>query len=287
MHWNPSKLLLLLCLFFAIERFCHWQTDGFRLSKATSKHIYPYSHHSENLPQTLDQPFYYLGKGVQFYVFIGEDQKTILKLFKHHHAGFATDTLNVLFPKFIKNRIIRNREKRMRCIFGSARIADLDIGKETGVTYVHIGKDYWKKKLTKGVLYDKIGIKHSVDFDEIDFVLQERADLVKNRLSELFDLGNIDEAINSMKKVICMVEKRSRKNVKNKDGNILENCGFIGENPVEIDIGSFIHRSRSTHPDPHRKTAFRARLQLLTWVKKKYPQHLTQCRLELLDDSLD
>lgn len=268
-------------LFLSIERFCHSQTDGFRLNKAISSHEYPFKYSSQNTSLSLHQPFYYLGKGVQFYAFLGEDGQTILKLFKHHHFGLSTDALKKCVPNFFSKRIIACRERRMGHLFESVRIACEEIPMNTGVFFVHIGKN--SSRLGRGIIYDKLGIQHEIDWDKTDFLLQTRAEPVKQHLSRLFQKGQIKEAIAHMTKLIHSIEERSRLGIKNKDGNILENCGFVGDDyPIEIDIGSFVHRTHSVNPDPHSKAGMRARLQLLGWVKRNYPEKLPLCKETLL-----
>lgn len=281
-HSKSIKISLGLLLFLSVERFCHFQTAGFRLSKGISLHPYPYTYQSQKVPICLHQSFYYLGKGVQFYAFLGEDGQTILKLFKHHHIGFSTDFIVRSFPRSWVRKIISSREKRMGHLFESTRIACEEIPETTGVLYLHIGKN--GSDLGKGLLYDKIGIKHEVHWDKTDFVLQTRAEPVKDRLQKLFQAGLIEEAIGSMSKLIQSIEDRSRLGIKNKDGNILENCGFVGDIPVEIDIGSFVHRSQSSNPDPHGKAGMRARLQLLGWIKQNYPEKLSICKQTILHE---
>ncbi|NGX47202.1 MAG: hypothetical protein K1000chlam3_00574 [Chlamydiae bacterium] len=284
MRFKIYKFFLATLLFFAVERFCRWQTDGFRYTKAACRHPYPFSYQTKTLPENLQQSFYFLGSGVQFYAFLGEDRKTILKLFKHHHMGLSTDLAKKLLPKAIATPLICAREKRMSHLFESAKIAIEKLPDQTGVYFLHIDKT--STCLGKTHIYDKLGIAHEIDLDQTDFVLQKKAEPTSEHLDRLFQGGQIKEAILSMKKLLALIEDRSRLGIKNKDGNVLENCGFLGECPVELDIGSFIYRVQSTNPDPHAKAALRATLQLLGWVKKNYPENLQLCREELLYEKI-
>lgn len=276
------KFFLGIFFLVAIERFCHFQTGGFRLNKAICCHEYPFHYETEKIPSCLHQSFHYLGKGVQFYAFLGEDQQTILKLFKHHHLGPSIDVLKKIFPRHFVRGIIASREKRMCHLFRSAKIAIEHLPKETGVLFLHVGKA--GNRLGQGKIYDKMGNSYDLDFDTVDFLLQKRAIPVKQMLDSLFQKGLSETAITRMNTLIQLIENRSRKGIKNKDGNILENCGFVGENPVELDIGSFVYRTQSDNPDPHGKAGMRARLQLLGWVKQNYPDQLPLCKKVLLHE---
>ncbi len=279
------KVLTLCLLLVFVERFCRWKTGGFRLKKATTLHSYPFGAISQGVPREANQSFYYLASGVQSYVFIGEDGETILKLFKHHHFGPSIDLLKKTLPKKLADSIIKKREGRMKNIFDSALIAYVELQEKTGVFYLHLGKT--DQLLNSISLHDKLGISHQIDLDHTEFLLQRRAETVYEKLHHLFEKTKVDEAISSMKELLQLIETRSRQGIKNKDGNILENCGFYHGSPLEIDIGSFIHRNKSSHnPDPHKKAVVRATLQLLNFVKKNYPDELPRCKRELIYENL-
>ncbi len=278
------KVLFSVAALFVTERFCRLQTDGFRLAKATTSHTYPFQQVSEGSPKQLHQPFYYLGSGVQSYVFLGEDNETILKLFKHHHFGPSVEFCKWALPKCLSKTIVKKREKRMQGLFESAFIAYDKLASHTGVFYLHLGKS--TSALGNLPIYDKLGILHHLDLDQTEFILQHKAETVENRLHSLLSQGKVTEAISSMKDLLALIQNRSKKGIKNKDGNVLENCGFLDKQPLEIDIGSFIYRTNSSHPNPHKKTAIRATLKLLGFIKKHYPQYLFQCRQELLYENI-
>lgn len=197
--------------------------------------------------------------------------------------GLSTDLCKKLLPKSLSLPLVAKREKRMHHIFASTQIAMEELAEETGILYLHIGKK--PAGLGKTKIYDKLGIQYEVDLDKTDFLLQEKAEPASSHLNKLFQKGAIVDAIKAMQTMQNQIKTRSKMGIKNKDGNILENCGFIDGRPVELDIGSFIHREQSTNSDPHSKAAFRAALQLLEWVKKNHPKYLHKCTAELLHEN--
>lgn len=287
-----SKIFTLFASFLALvalERFCHWQTGSFSIAKATTSHLYPLSTRfsSPSSKQTalpeLDQPFYFLASGAQSYVFLSKDGKTILKLFKHYHGPFSIDLLKK-FP--FTHKAVQKREKRMHTLFASAQIAYERLSEETGVYFTHLQKT--KSLFKKIEIYDKLGIQHRLDLDQTEFVLQKRAEVAFQRFHKLFTNHQIAEASKEMKQLLVLIENRSKKGIKNKDGKIMKNYGFLGEKPVELDIGSFVVRSsRSTSLHPHKKARMKAARQLLSWIKQQYPQHFSFCKKELLDENSD
>ena len=70
-----------------LQDFCHKKTQGFTLAKARSaqNHTKKQSLDADkvtSLRPLLSQPFYFLKKGLQCYVFISEDSNYVLKLFR-------------------------------------------------------------------------------------------------------------------------------------------------------------------------------------------------------------
>lgn len=253
------KTVFLLLLIFGVERFWRLQTGGFKLSKVQTDHHYPFSSTPQKIdPTLLQQRFTYLGSGVQFYAFLGADGTTILKLFKQHHFGPSISLLNKLLPPFLVAPIIEKREKRMLHLLKSAQIAAQLLPNETQLFYTHLQKT--EKMFGKTTLIDKMGFSHELNLDKTEFVLQKRCIPAGIYLK---NLSNKQEAID---KLLTLIEERSKKGIKNKDGKVLENMGFIDGKAVELDIGSYKMRSKSTHPNPHLKARLKAEKKLMDWI---------------------
>lgn len=271
-----SRLLKGVLLFFLVSIFCHSQTKGFRVEKVVQKHTYPFLAPLSPPPSELKQRFTYLDRGVQCFVFLGEDQKTILKLFKHYKGSFSTDFISRVFPHSFSRKILLPREEKMLHLLESCQIAGDLLPVQTGVFYTHLQKT---AHLTgKGIIVDPLGISHTIDFDQTEFVLQKRGDPLGKHLSSLFQKGDRKGALEAMNQILLLIEQRSKLGVKKRDGNALENCGFIDGKAAELDIGSFSHREKSINPNPHKKAVQKASLELLSWVEKKFPKEAPECR---------
>src|SRR5580700_10710555 len=86
------KMIVVLLTCILLKKFCYKQTDGFALYKICSSLSYcPEWEISNPLLQDsgittlFDQPFYYLAKGAQAYVFASRDGKTVIKFFRLYH----------------------------------------------------------------------------------------------------------------------------------------------------------------------------------------------------------
>ena len=129
--------------------------------------------------QILDQPFDYLARGAQAYVFASRDGKTVIKFFRVYHLMPPLWMTCLNFPLPLQPykiaKMIRKREGLKRD-FQSYKIAFEELKEETGVLYVHLNKsDDLKKKL---IIHDKIGIAHEVDLDRMEFIVQKKSLLV-------------------------------------------------------------------------------------------------------------
>lgn len=232
----------------------------------------------KQMDQILDQPFYFIGSGVQCYAFISQDQKVILKFFKHHHLGPSTRWLQK-FPVPFKAKIIANREKRMRQLFKSSQIAYDSLREETGLFYLHISP-------TKGrhhsiSIFDKIGVRHQVNLDETPFVLQKRARLFPETLNALFSKQDLCGAKEALRSLMKLTSTYVDKGVKSKDCKIDKNFGFIDKQALQIDIGSFVRRSNVKKLELKKIELEKMAKRLTRWIEKYFPQCLDECRLEL------
>src|SRR2546428_4046403 len=135
-----SFFLGIVC-FIAVERFCHHQTEGFRVHKIAS--TLPYDPKWDVAPlsadeqlavdKALDQPFTFLGSGGQCYAFLSQDQTTVIKFFKHHHMRPINWLNRLSLPIFLDKyrlKIIEMRQKKFDHIFGSCKIAYDDFKEE-------------------------------------------------------------------------------------------------------------------------------------------------------------
>src|SRR5262249_3008952 len=133
--------LTLLAVSVLAERIYHRQNRGFCVSKLISTQSSIDCLPPADVESLLDQSFRFIGAGGTSFVFLGEDEETILKLFKHHQLFFRHSLWNVVFPGVldawrIRKIILReneHRHKRHFCFFNSCRLAFHELKEETGL----------------------------------------------------------------------------------------------------------------------------------------------------------
>ncbi|MFI5335127.1 MAG: hypothetical protein ACHQT8_08265, partial [Chlamydiales bacterium] len=157
-----KRAIALLCI-IAISRLCHHKTDGFRISKITDNTI---ENGSLQLPifssdqekraqEVLTQPFTYLARGKQSFVFLSEDQKTVLKLLNNHYQWQIR--AYALLPNIPwKEKNLSYFEKKLKMTGESYLLTFSQLREETGAFFLHLQKtDHLKQKVK---IVDKLGI---------------------------------------------------------------------------------------------------------------------------------
>lgn len=247
-----KKLLIFLLSFLVIERFCRLQTQGFRMCKVA---FVEEADEAQCFPlQAFDQSYDYLGSGAQFYVFASRDRSFVLKLFKTHHGLFASK---------------EKKKKRLLRLFTSAKLAQELLPMETGILFLHLAKT--KDLYGKVTIYDPLQIAHSLNLDCTAFILQKYAEPAAMRLQAQLDKENIIDAKTSMKALLDLAENTALKGIKNKDIKLIRNCGFVGDLPLILDIGSLSIREGDSSK-AGKKVRKKATIQLHQWLLAYYPK---------------
>ena len=248
-----KKLLLFVLAFYFLGKFCHKETDGFALAKVSTYFL------EEDLPSIEAIPaatFRYLGKGGQSYIFVSEDDRYVLKLFR-------SSRLNILKLLPFEKQIAK-QENRIRQTLQSYSIADRCLKEETGLIGVHLTKAGHLSTQLK--IIDKLGIVHPLNPNDYPFIIQEKAVLVKERISQLMNSGNLLEAKQALSNLFALIEERKAKGIGDGDANVTKNFGFCGDRAIQIDGGRF-----SLSPCSNEKLQ-KSTEELLRWIDENYPQ---------------
>lgn len=237
------KTLLFISVFILLERFTYFQTGGFSPYKIIcTENIQTVNHLDGRGKNILDQPFHYLGKGVQFFVFESADSQYVLKFIKHHRTS----------PRFwfSQNKV----EKRTKKIIQSCELAYHHLKNETGLVAIHLKPNSDEKH--EVTLFDGIGIAHLIDLNQTSYILQKKGESLSKRPLTPTDIDSL----------IDLIKNRYEHGIVNKDPRP-RNFGFVASTPFEIDLGSF------TRPIPERLShAFeKEQLKWKTWLETYDP----------------
>ena len=287
------KKLLSLCLFLlffmAIERFCHKQTGGFQLHKILSEQEVgspsPLSEEEKKeLRAIFSQPFHFLGHGGQCYVFESEDGQTVLKFFKQHHIRFWKFLHRLTLPSFLRpyqERLLSKMYHQSSSLIESCKISDSVFKEQTGLLYLHVHRT--QDFPTPLTLVDKLGIAHPLDLDTVDFALQKKAELVRPKLRKLIKEKDLAAAKQCLLSLLTLIAQRSQKGIVDRDPNIRRNMGFVGNQAIEIDLGSYSRVQLFGLSSQNLKEELLLRTKKLKqWLDRKSPE-LSEYLVEAID----
>lgn len=238
-----KKAIASIVIFVALERLTYYQTGGFTPYKIVCADAIKGDNHVDAKAKTiLDQPFYYLGKGVQFFVFESRDGNYVLKFVKHHRTS----------PRFWFSS--GKAERRIDHIVQSCQLAYSHLKSETGLLAIHLTPDATENHMI--TLVDNLGIAHPINLNTTSYLLQKKGENMSERPLTQVDIANL----------VDLIKNRYEQGIVNKDPRP-RNFGFVGSIPIEIDLGSFKQPSPDTLP-----TAFqKEQLKWKRWLENYDP----------------
>jgi hypothetical protein len=266
------RFFVFLIAFVFVERFCHKQTEGFRLSKIASnlpnRPDWATPPPPAEVQEALSQPYRFLGSGGQCYAFVSADGKSVIKFFKHHHMR--------PLPFGVQDAV---RSKRLEELFASVKIAHDRLKGETGVLFLHLNPTAdFAKPLT---LIDPIGIAHRIDLNQTTFVLQKRAELFFPKAKKLLKEGKKEELQDLICALFTLIANRISKQVADCDPILKRNMGFLEGKALQIDLGSFILDPSLQSPLAQKRVLFFETRKLRHLLKKQAPELLPFFDLQL------
>lgn len=267
-----AALLLMWGVIFCYNRF----TDGFSLREITSSLSQQLPsplftpEQKESLATILHQPFHYIGKGCQFYAFESEDGRYVLKFFKQKHlrslTWLRTFPMPAYFQKSCEEKIAK-REERVRKLFSSCQLAFERLSEETGILFLHLNRlPFLDLSL---MITDKIGLKHMIQLDDYEFVLQKKAVCLEKAFEGLSD----EQVRQKVRLLVELVAKRCEKGIADHDRSFAQNVAFCAfeERAVFIDIGQFYLEETIKKPEEKQKELQRRLGNLRFWTARYYP----------------
>ncbi len=275
---NIIKAISIVLSVAALKHGCYLATDGFShqkiLSRSQSNDIT--SEISEEkaalVKAIFDQPFHYLARGKSFYCFISEDQNYVVKFFKQQRLEESKwlthfplpSQFNHLKNRFLTFRANKHGHRRKEFLFNSIKIASEQMAKETGLIHAQLSRS---SSLDKQItFFDKIGVIHTMNLKDTEFVIQKRATLFYPYLKECLDQQNLGKAKTAIDHFVEHIKNRCQKGIMDIDIHPFSNYGFVDGEAVELDIGSY------TKPESCNKDALALKdlTKILEYMSRKF-----------------
>jgi hypothetical protein len=260
-------IVLFAICFNLAERFCHTKTDGFSLQRITGCSEIVTLPTSSDAPTVLKQKFSYFAKGNQCFVFLSEDGKYVLKLFKYAQNTPSWITHIPLINRFKAFRPAQTQHrlwKKERDTLGY-KIAFEEWKEETALLAVHLSST--EKIFPTITLFDKLHIAHSLDLNKVDFVLQKRGVVLHEQIKEWMESRQEEKAKEALFAVLEFCAQKIKRGIFDDDGALHNNFGFIDGKLVQLDPGHF---KQGDNLDL-KKATLRSIRHLKKWLQQSYP----------------
>lgn len=193
--------------------------------------------------EILKQPFHFIGKGAQCYVFESKDGNYVVKLFRYNQPCVPQKVVD---------------------LFNACKMAYDNLKDETGLVYIHLNPT----PMNLPILHckDAVGRRYKFCLDQARFAVQKkaksfRAVLVEAKKSPI----EMERRINEL---ISLLESRTKKGVMNTDPQLSRNFGFLESQAIEFDFGNYrlscdLDRKQEVKKYTHR---------LRRWLKRNAPE---------------
>jgi hypothetical protein len=227
----------------------------------------------KDLQKILGQKFFYLGRGRQSFVFSSEDDRYVIKFLRYHkYQKPLTTRMFSCITKGQKQAFLEKKERALRAQ-ESYDIALNRLSLETAVIFAHLTPTRHSYKQV--VVYDGLDRAWTIDLDNVLFIVQKKASSLEKELKRSL-LSKNEEKVHQL---ICSflegVFKRQKAGILNRDWrNALRNSGVIGDQVIEVDIGSFYRDDAVFSGDRFQEEMILFSLPLKEFLKKEGPEYL-------------
>jgi hypothetical protein len=243
-------------------------THGFHIGKMKLDHSFVSeweppvlsAEKQDEIMTLLSQPFHYLNRGAQCYVFESEDLSYVIKLFRFSQPQNPVQ-------KFFRDKKRPKISEKVNELFSACKLAYTLVPEETGLVYLHL--NLTENQLPTLFFKGPLGQSFSLPLDSYRFALQKKAEPLKDALLKGASLGKIEMYLDS---ILSLLVKRVDKGICNTDGNFFRNFGFIENRAVEIDFGNYEHDSRLVNPYRKKEEISRFTSSLRSWLYSQDPQ---------------
>lgn len=268
--------ILCFCLALAglIDRRMHNPDIHFSPNNIIMDHLAQ----QEELPQDnvqalrdiFAQEFSYFNKGSQCYVFISEDQKYVLKLFKSYIYEPRSYLAYIPLPFNPYFKEAKARRAKKEATFEACTTAYQELKGRSGLICLHLSAT--KDTLGKVRVVDKRGNEFEVDLDRASFQLQRKANLIYPRIAELMQAGEIERAKGVIAAIFAFLDEMGKRGVCDNDPILRKNFGLIDDRVIQLDVGKL--KLRKTQTLVYKKEIIGITQRFRDWLTQNYPELL-------------
>jgi hypothetical protein len=282
------QFILFLVGMTVLNLLCEKQTDGFFPYQISASQQVGANKGDERLLKLItSQPFSYLGKGHQCFVFESQDHQYVLKLPFHSQIVPPLWLRPVpFFSDLYRERQIPRKKRKLNKAISSHTMAFEQLHKETAVVYIHLRRTSTLQQTVP--LIDKIGVQHLIDLDRTEFILQKKGEQLYPTIEKWMEQGEIEQAKAGLSGLITLFYSRYRQGIEDKEKVLNTNYGFLDGHAMQIDIGRLRKIKEPKNRDTQTKEIRGVFAHLHAYLKERFPEladHLEKEIENLYSDS--
>jgi hypothetical protein len=274
-------LALFVLSLYGLGRLYFRLTAGFTITNITSDFSFQpqwetrplLAEEQAEFAKAIDQPYSYLGKGCQAYVFASQDGQYVIKFFKYQR--YRLQSWLAYFPPLpaivkYRQEKLEKKWKKLDGFVQSWKIAFDNLKEETGLLFVHLNKT--QNILQQLTIYDKMGQKHLVDLDKMEFCIQRRATLLCDTLLDFKANEDLRGGSQLIHRLINLILSEYSRGLADNDHALMQNTGVAQGNPVHIDVGQFVFNEAVKQPFIFHQELFTKTYKFKLWLRENYPE---------------
>ena len=234
------------------------------------------SNEEQEVAKALSQPYCYLGSGGQCFSFVSSDDRYVIKFIKQKAFDLPIWLHRFPFPFLIyglREKKIEKRKAKRNRVFNAFKLSFDLLPKETGLLYVHLNQTEHLKKVLP--FCDPCKKTHFLNLDDLEFVIQKKADLAYNTLNAFMEKRDWEGAKLAIDQLLSLNVKLYQKGFLNRDPNFRSNCGFIEADPIVIDVGRIIYDETIKKKENYNQELLKIIPKFRSYVSLQYPELLS------------
>lgn len=238
--------VLRICIALFLSGVAYIRTDGFSPLLIQGPLFSTNSPLTSEGEMALRQPFQYLGKGRQCFVFESKDGKYVLKFF---------------------NQSYLRTQKRRQFYENSYAIAFREFGDQ--ILYLHLGPSRCLPTLS---VTNKAQTHFELDLNQIPFVLQRKGIPFYVSLATIYEKEGLDGLKREIDSYLMAVSMRISKKIADWDQNVEDNWGYVEGKLFHLDPGRLYYDETLSEEIRIQLEWDRAMRKFHKWLAAHYPE---------------
>lgn len=268
-----KRVLLVTIIAILLVLFTLYRIDGFFLYKIQGPLISgKVEKPSLDLILSLSQPYHYLAKGRQCFVFESNDGQTVIKFLNYRRFSLPVFLRDIPLPHYWKMWILGLDEKRrlrFESTMESFQLVEKHFLDETAIMYIHL-KEGGNLPILQ--ITDRGHRTHQIDLNHTAFIVQKKAHPIFAELQNRWQSGQQVAFQEGLQEFVDLIHKRCSYQLADDDRDVGINFGFCEGRLILLDPGRLYHDPDLKEPQRLEEEMQIASKRLRIWLSQNHPE---------------